>query len=241
MQQLSRDAASITESLHGDGGFGQRHALEFTCGASSVLATARGGFIATLRPAQAQRLAGDHAQFGMAMQHADGVHEPSHGLGVGVDIRGGDVAIAPDDGGDLGGIAAGHPLQFIQRKLFGIDTHAALAAAIRDIDGGALPGHPGGQGFHLVEGDIRVVPDAAFSGSAGQVVLHAVAFEHLNSPVVHAHGDGNNQLSLGLFQDGSQSLVQFEVIGRNIELLLGDLKGIEDFLGQYGCTHGSPY
>jgi hypothetical protein len=76
-----------------------------------------------------------------------------------------------------------------------------------------------------------------FAGAAGQVVLHAVAFEHLNSPVVHAHGDGNNQLPLGLFQDGSQSRIQFEVIGRSVELLLGDFKGIQDFFSQYGCTH----
>src|SRR5579871_4782570 len=82
-----------------------------------------------------------------------------------------------------------------------------------------------------------MIADAALSRAAGQVILHAVAFEYLNSPVVHAHGDGNNQLPLGLFQDVAQSCIEFQMIGRGIELLLGDLKRVQDFARQCGCTH----
>jgi hypothetical protein len=92
--------------------------------------------------------------------------------------------------------------------------------------------------FNLVQSDIGMVTDAALGGAAGQVVLHAVAFVRLNFPVVHAHGDGNDQLPLGLFQNRSQALIELEVIGGNVELLLGDLKWIQGLLGQYGCcTH----
>jgi hypothetical protein len=56
----------------------------------------------------------------MAMEQADGVHEPSHGLGVCVDIRCGNVAIGPDDGRNLGGITPGEALQLAERKLLGI-------------------------------------------------------------------------------------------------------------------------
>src|SRR5262249_59213244 len=70
-----------------------------------------------------------------------------------------------------------------------IDDHAALGAAVGDVDDGALPGHPHRQRFDLVQGDVWVVPDAALGGAAIDVVLDAVAGEDLYAAVVHLDGE----------------------------------------------------
>src|SRR2546422_158459 len=85
------------------------------------------------------------------------------------------ATLRADDDADLGGIPAGHVLQLAHRHLLGIADHAALAAAVRDVGRGALPGHPGRQRLDLVEGDAGVIADAALGGTARQVVLHPVA------------------------------------------------------------------
>ena len=121
--------------------------------------------------------------------------------GVGVHVGGGDVALRADEERDLGGVAAGQALQLGLRHLLGVADHAALGAAEGDVDHGALPGHPHGQGAHLVQGDVGVVADAALGRAAADVVLHAVAGEDLHRAVVHAHREVDGELALGLAQN----------------------------------------
>ena len=82
---------------------------------------------------------------------------------------------------DLGEVAPGQALELLLAELLGVDDDAALAAAVRDADDGALPGHPHREGLDLVEGDVLVVADAALGRAAAQVVLDAVAGEDLDA------------------------------------------------------------
>src|ERR1700691_663588 len=86
------------------------------------------------------------------------------------------------------------------------------------------------------KGDARMVPDAALGGAARQVVLHELAFERLNSPVVPAHGIGNNQLVSWVVSRWRAGLGQFETIGRGIELLLGISKDSGPTSSPSSCT-----
>ena len=97
--------------------------------------------------------------------------------GVGVDIGGRNIAVRADQETDLRGEAARHPLQLPKRELLRINGDAALRATEGDIDDGALPRHPHRQGFHLVEGDVLVIAQAALGGTTGDVVLDAIAGE----------------------------------------------------------------
>ena len=115
-------------------------------------------------PPMFERLAGHDGGHGLAHVHGVGVHHPGHGLLVGVDVGRGNVFFRPDELDQLRGVAAGHALQFALRHLVRIADDAALGAAEGNVDHGALPGHPAGQGAHFVEGDVGRVADAAFRG-----------------------------------------------------------------------------
>src|SRR5205823_3946905 len=125
------------------------------------------------------RLAGHHRQVVAAgVQHRVGVVDPGHGAGVGVDVRGRDVHVGADVVAQVGDVAAGDAAQHRLAQLLGVAGHAPLGAAEGDVGDGALPGHPGGQGAHLVEGDVGVVADAALARPADVAVQDAVAAEH---------------------------------------------------------------
>ena len=130
--------------------------------------------------------------------------------------------LGADDDADLGRVAAGQALELLVRELLGVDDDAALAAAVRDADDGALPGHPHRQGLDLVEGDVLVVADAALGRAAAQVVLDAVAGEDLDAAVVHLHREVDRQLAARFAQDPPQARIEVQAIGGQVELLLGD-------------------
>ena len=130
---------------------------------------AAGGLNAAARAADVERLAGDHAGDGLAHVHGVGVHDPGHGLLVGVHVGRGNVLLRSDEVDDLRGVAAGHALQFALAHCFGIADDAALGAAEGNVDDGALPGHPTGQGAHFVERDVGRVANAALGRAAGDV------------------------------------------------------------------------
>ena len=128
-------------------------------------------------------------------------------------------------------------LELLHRQLLGVDDDAALAAAVRDADDRALPGHPHRQGLDLVEADVLVVADAALGRAAAEVVLDAVAGEDLDRAVVHLHGEVDGQLAARLAEDAAQAGVEVEPLGGQVELLLGDLPGVDrrgDLLGRHG-------
>ncbi len=147
------------------------------------------------------------------------------------DVRSGDVLQGADVAGDLADPAAADLFLLTVGELAGVADHAALAAAQGDVNHGGLPGHPGGQGAHGVDGLVGVEADAALRGAAGIAVLHAEALEHLDGPVVHAHGDVEVELPGGGAQEVAATLVQAQLLGHGIELLLGHFERVEGFLG----------
>ena len=54
-----------------------------------------GGFATSAGTAQLNGLAGDDGLGGLAGMHGIGVHDPSHGLLVGADVRSRDIALGP--------------------------------------------------------------------------------------------------------------------------------------------------
>src|SRR5215469_768009 len=78
---------------------------------------------------------------------------------------------------------------------------------------------------HFLDGDVRSVADAAFAGTAHQRVLHAIAGEYFQSPVIHFHRYVDRDFLVGMLQ------VLIEVL-RETELLRGFLKaGFSGFVG----------
>ena len=129
---------------------------------------------------------------------------------------------------ELGREAAGQALELAQAELLGVDLDAALAAAVGDAHDRALPGHPHRERLDLVDGHVLVVAEAALGGTAAQVVLDAVAGEHLHVPVVHRHREVDGELAAGLPQDLAQAGIQVEPLGGEIELTLRHRPGVHD-------------
>ena len=120
--------------------------------------------------------------------HGVGVHHPCHGLLVGVDVGRGNVFFRADEFDQLGGVAAGHALQFAARHLLGIADDAALGAAKGNIDHGAFPGHPTGQRAHFVQRHVRRIAHAALGRAARNGMLHPVAGKTSSCPLSMATG-----------------------------------------------------
>ena len=99
-------------------------------------------------------------------------------LRAGADVGRRNVDGRADQVEDLGDVAAGDALELTVGHLQRIARDAALGAAERDVDDGALPGHPGGQRLAVVEIDVGVVADAALAGAARVVVDDPIALEH---------------------------------------------------------------
>ena len=149
---------------------------------------------------------------------------------MGHDVGGRHVLQGADQLGDLAHPAAADLLLLAVGELAGIADHAALAAAQGDVDHGRLPGHPGGQGPHGVDGLMGVEADAALRGAAGVAVLDAEAAEDLHRAVVHADGDGEVEFADGVAQQVAGALVEAELLGDAVELLLCHFKRIEGLL-----------
>jgi hypothetical protein len=65
-------------------------------------------------------------------------------------------------------------------------------------------------------------------------VLDSVPGEHPDRAVIHLHREVNGQLALRLAEDSPQALVEAEPIGCDVELVLGDLPGVNP-AGVLGC------
>ncbi len=224
VQELRGDRADVAEALHDDPRALEGHLLRVAGLARDDKDAAPRRLDAPRAAADRDGLAGDDAMNAVAVVHGERVHDPRHDLRVGVDVGRRNIHLGADHPGDLSGVAAREPLQLGHRELRRIEDDAALAAAEGDVHHGALPRHPHRQRPHLVERDMLVVADAALGRAAIGVVLHTIAGEDLNGAVVHAHGEANGNLTLGLAQDGAHRLGQIETLGGGIELLNGFLK-----------------
>ncbi len=83
-----------------------------------------------------------------------------------------------------------------------------------------------------------MVTDAALGRPATEVVLDAIARVDLDRPVVHLHREVDDQLAAGLAQDAAKAGVEVQALSGEVELLLGDLPGV-DRRGDLLCGHDS--
>ena len=190
-----------------------------------------GGLGPAERAAHAHGLAGDEAGILGAVDGLELVEHPEHVLGAGHDVGGGDVPEVADVLGDDPDPAAAEAFLLARAEVVRVADDAALAAAERDVDDGALPGHPHGQGPDGVDRLLRVEADAALAGPAGVVVLAAEAAEDADAVVVHADGDGEMVLPQRLPQEVPGRLIELEKVGHSVELFLGHLERVEPFNG----------
>ena len=235
---LAAIATDVAEALHYHAGLGviQTESAQRLHGDDH--AAAAGGLGAAARAAQRERLAGNHGGGGLALVHRVGIHDPGHGLRIGVDVRRGHVAVRTDDVHDFGCVAAGDALQFAGRKQIGIADHAAFAAAERDVHHRAFPGHPGRQGAHFIERDVGSEANSALGRSANNGMLDAIAGEDLQAAVVELHRDVHRQLERRGAQHFPKTLVEAQPLGGFIEprrggnpridFLFGDWNRLED-------------
>ncbi len=165
--------------------------------AERVLHPAPGGLDPALDAAGVQRLAGNAGR-GVDV---GGVHplvlvdDPGHLALAGAHVGGGDVLAGVDQVAlaQLVGEAAGDQLHLVLVPLARIDAEAALGAAERHLDQGALVGHQRGQRLDLVLVDAHREADAALDWLHVLGMHAAVAGESMDcaaQPHAEAHGIG---------------------------------------------------
>ena len=147
-----------------------------------------GRLVAEDRAADRDRLAGHDLRHRVADLHRVGVHHPGHRLLVRRHVGGRDVLLRADHRQELGGEAAGQPLELARRHLPRVAADAALGAAVGQAQERALPGHPDRERGALAERDLRVVADAALRRAEHARVLDAIAGEDDAALVVHPTG-----------------------------------------------------
>ena len=111
-------------------------------------------------------------------------------------------------------VAARDALQFAVRKQVGIADHAALGAAERDVDHRALPRHPRSQRAHFVERHVGRVANAALARAARDRMLHAIAGEHFEPPVVELHRNVDGDLARRRAQHFLHAVVEAQTARR---------------------------
>ena len=178
-----------------------------------------------------------HSGHSLPHVHGIGIHHPGHDLFVGVDVGSGNIFFGPDEFDKLRGVAASHALDLAHRHLVRIADHAALGAAERNVDHGALPGHPAGKRADFIEGDVGRVADAALGRTARNRVLHAKSGEDLEMAVIHLDGDVDRELAVGIAQHPPQAVVEIELLGSEIKARPLRLPRIAFFVDVRGGCH----
>ena len=152
-------------------------------------------------PPTATRLAGDRAREVVALGHRQRVHQPGHHATVGVDVRGGHVAVGSEQGADLERVPAGQPLELVEGERRRVAPNAALGPSEGQVEDRGLERHRAGERLHLVDVDVGVEADAALAGTAGRVVVDPPPREHLDRAVVHADGHRDLEHPFGRAQE----------------------------------------
>ncbi len=222
--------AHVAEALDHEGGALEVEVLLLGPLGDAVDDALAGGLLAAEGAAAGDGLAGDDALDALLVDVADGVgvgvHGPGHGLAVGADVGRGDVKIGADVAAEREEEAAGDALELGLGEVAGVALHAALAATVGEPHQRALPGHHGGERLAVIEGDIFVVADAALEGPQDVRVLDAVALEEADVAVIHAHREVDDDLVLGLRQDGADVRLEADGIGGLVEVALDDLEEV---------------
>ena len=148
-EQSRHGRAHVAEALNGDRRAAQGNLFDLARFLDHVEASAPGGVAAPFGAADRNRLAGHDAGRRVSHGHGVGVHDPGHGLRVGVNVGRGNIDLRTDDRLNFRGVAARHALEFALGHALGIADDAALGPAVREIDRGGLPGHPRGERLSL--------------------------------------------------------------------------------------------
>ena len=220
--QLGRcDAADVPEALDDAALIGERHAQSLACALGTHDDACAGRLPAEDGPADRDRLSGDHFGHGVALLHRVRVHHPRHRLLVRRHVRRGDVGLRPDGRDQLRREASRQPLELALRQRARVAADAALRAAVRQTQQGALPRHPRREGRAFAEGHLRVVPHAALRRAEHGRVLDAIAGEDLPAAVVAAKRDAHDQCPLGEAQALRHHRRDVRVRKRLLELRAG--------------------
>src|SRR5579864_489758 len=99
-----------------------------------------------------------------------------------------------------------------------ITNDSTLGAAKGDVDGGALPGHPGRQRFDFIKRYSGMIANAALARATSGVVLYAESFEDSDSAVVHLYWQCKRQRPPRTAQHFLQPGFQVKLLGRGIKL-----------------------
>ena len=154
------------------------------------------------------------------------IHHPGHHLRSGVNIRCGHVLLRADVLPQRVDVATAEALLLAHGHLLGVADDSAFAAAQGQAEKRTLPGHPGRESPHGVDGLIRMESNAALAGAQSIVVLNSKALEDLQAAVVHAYRDRYVELSPGVPEKLMHSGIQVQNLCTIGELFLGYLKGI---------------
>ena len=125
--ELRGERAGVPKALHHDLRVFQIHAQMLGRLDDRVHGAPRGGLVASLAPADRQRLAGHNGERGVALVHRVRVHDPGHRLRVRVHVGRGYVAIRTDEQLDLRGVAARQRLELLPLIVFGSQMTPPLA------------------------------------------------------------------------------------------------------------------
>jgi hypothetical protein len=213
-EQSRGGRANLAESLDGHGRAGERNTEVRECRVGREEHAATGGVAAAERAAERDRLAGDNRWYRTLRVHRVRVEDPGHNLLVRADIRRGNVGVGAKDSDQAGRVPPRDAFQFAHRQRARIAEHAALGAAERKIDDGALPRHSRRERPHFVGRDAEVIANAAFSGATQRAVYHAIAGEHVDASVVHFDRNCDRHFAFRLAKDTVDAGVEIEGNGR---------------------------
>ena len=118
-------------------------------------------------------------------------------------------------------VTAGQAFQFVLGQLARVAGNAALGAAVGQTGQGAFPAHPHRQRRHLAQRHVRMIAQAALGRAERQMVLHAVAGEHLGGPVVAMNRQGDRHGALGIFDAVALGVGDLQMVGHQVKLLAG--------------------
>src|SRR5881396_3502584 len=193
---------------------------------------------ATGRPTERHRLPG-HGRRGVAVAARVLVQDPRHHLCVGVHVGRRDIAVGAEHNGDALGEAPGEALELELGEFLRVHRHAALGAAEGDVHQRRLPRHDRREAQHFVVVRIGMVADPPFAGTARPVVLDAIAREHLDTAVIHPHGNLDLHLAEGGHEDAAHVAFQTDEIGGAVELARNDGLPRHRAAGSGGSSHGT--
>ena len=218
-----RPGADVAEALDDEAGVGRAQAQVRRRLAEHVDAAATGGRLAAVGALEGDRLAGADRRR-VAVELAVLVHHPGHHLGVGVDVRGRDVAGWPEHLLDLVHERAGDLLELRALELIRGAVDAALGAAEGNAGDRGLPGHQRGQRAHLVDVDLGVEADAALVGAPGAVVLDPIPGEDVDLAVGELHRDLHGDLAVRGPEHDPEVVGELQAVGGDLEVVADDVE-----------------